>query len=251
MSVTWTVSEVEHRGPSWRQLVDQAINQLGFSDPALLRCRGTDQQILEYFKRKHSGQIAKLTNWLTHYMAPPDDALKNNAILSGLAKLTDCQLFYTTNYDDFLERRLTLDGRDARVVAVEAQMAGRGRPCDVVKFHGDWNHPDQIVLTERDYEERLNLSRPLDLRLQADLLGRVVLFLGYSFRDPNVAYLFSLFNQRRGNVGNRMGTRAYITVSDPSDFERELFAARGIEVIPIRGAERTADTAMLLDKIRS
>jgi hypothetical protein len=224
---------------------------MGFSDPALLRCRGTDQQILEYYKRKNSGQIAKLTNWLNRYMVPPDDALKDNVILRELAELSDCNLFYTTNYDDFLERSLALNGRKTSVVAVEAEMAGRGRSCEVVKFHGDWNHPDEIVLTERDYEQRLRLSRPLDLRLQADLLGRVILFLGYSFRDPNVAYLFSLFNERRGNMGSRTGTRAYIAVSDPSDFERSLFAARGIEVIPIQGAERTKAIADLLAHIRN
>ena len=251
MSVNWQIDGIEHRGPSWGQLVDKAIEQMGFSDPALLRCRGTDQQILEYFKRKNSGQIAKLTNWLTSNMAPPNDALKNSVILTGLANLTNCHLFYTTNYDDFLERSLRLNGRDAKVVAVEAEMAGRGQLCEVVKFHGDWNHPDQIVLTEGDYEKRLNLSQPLDLRLQADLLGRVVLFLGYSFRDPNVAYLFSLFNRRRGESGIRVGARAYITVSDPSDFERELFAARGIDVIPIQGANKEVATAKLLDEIRS
>lgn len=251
MSVTWNVGATEHRGPSWGQLVDQAIAQMGFSDPALLRCRGTDQQILEYYKRKNSGQIAKLTNWLNRYMVPPDCALKSNTILSELSAFSECNLFYTTNYDDFLERSLALNGRKASVVAVEAEMAGRGRSCEVVKFHGDWNHPDEIVLTERDYEQRLRLSRPLDLRLQADLLGRVVLFLGYSFRDPNVAYLFSLFNERRGNTGSRTGTRAYIVVSDPSDFERSLFAARGIEVIPIQGADRTRAIADLLAHIRN
>lgn len=251
MSVTWAVGSDEQHGPSWTQLVDQAIEQMGFSDPSLLRCRGTDQQILEYYKRKNSGQIAKLTNWLNRYMAPPDDALKSNVIMSELAKLTDCHLFYTTNYDDFLERALTLEGRIANVVAVEAEMAGRGRSCEVVKFHGDWNHPNEIVLTERDYDERLRLSGPLDLRLQADLLGRVVLFLGYSFRDSNVAYLFSLFNKLRGSAGSRMGARAYIAVSDPSDFERTLFAARGIEVIPIQGSDRTNSTAKLLEQIRS
>lgn len=112
MSVNWpSESNPEQRGPSWSELVDQAIEQLGFSDPALLRCRGTDQQILEYYKRKNADQIAKLTNWLTRYMNPPDSALTNNPILTELVQLEDCRLFYTTNYDDFLERRLQLSGR--------------------------------------------------------------------------------------------------------------------------------------------
>ena len=100
-----------------------------------------------------------------------------------------------------------------------------------------FNHPEQIVLTESHYEKRLTLSTPLDLRLRADLLGRVLLFIGYSFRDPNVSYLFRLFTDALQNqVGLLPGTRAYIVLPEPSDFERELFDARKIAVI---GVSRT------------
>src|SRR5262249_28683281 len=157
------------------------------------RVRGTDMQILEYFKLKHGDQTAKLTNWLSKLMDPSDDALRDSPIHKELALLTRCRLFYTTNYDDFLERAFSLHGREHEVVVLESQMGGVRRDCEIIKFHGDLNHPDQIVLTESDYERRLSLSTAMDYRLRADLLGRVILFIGYSFRDPNVSYLFRLF----------------------------------------------------------
>jgi len=52
----------ETRGPSRREVVDEAARKLGFSDPDLLRERGTDLQILEYFRLKKFGFYA-LTNW--------------------------------------------------------------------------------------------------------------------------------------------------------------------------------------------
>jgi len=78
MSVVWDQGGETKRGPSWKELVDQAARRLGFDDPELLRVRGTDLQILEYFKIKKHGEFASLTNWLFAEMRPPDDALKNS-----------------------------------------------------------------------------------------------------------------------------------------------------------------------------
>jgi hypothetical protein len=122
--------------------------------------------------------------------------------------------------------------------------------AEIVKFHGDLNHPDRIVLTESDFERRLKLSSPMDYRLQADLLGRVILFLGYSFRDPNVSYLFRLFTENlRDEASTLSGPRAYIAIPDPSDFEVRLFEERKIQVIPINGNNKEHDIVTLLDEM--
>jgi NAD-dependent SIR2 family protein deacetylase len=144
MSVSWQehAGAKQKRGPSWGELVDEAARKLGFSDPDLLRVRGTDLQILEYFERKKFGFYA-LTNWLYAEMRPPDDALTRSIIHQKLAELTNCNLIYTTNYDDFIERSLKLCGRSCRRIAVEADMAiGHRVPaiCEVVKFHGDFEY---------------------------------------------------------------------------------------------------------------
>jgi hypothetical protein len=131
-------------------------------------------------------------------------------------------------------------------------MGGLRQDCEIIKFHGDLDHPDQIVLTESDFEKRLSLSTALDQRLRADLLGRVILFVGYSFRDPNVSYLFRLFTDHfYDKVGTLTGDRAYIVVSDPSDFEEELFEARRINVIGVDGAKLTDEIKTLLGEMRS
>jgi hypothetical protein len=251
-SIEWSFGSTTVHGPTWTELVNQATKELGFEEPDLARVRGTDLQILEYFKLKNSGQTAKLTNWLTRLMSPPDSALRSAPILSALTSMDQCRLVYTTNYDDFLERAYLLNGHDVRTVVLEAQM-GHGAPAvEVVKFHGDLNHPDEIVLTESDYEKRLALSCPLDYRLRADLLGRVVLFIGYSFRDPNVSYLFRRVTEELDR-GSKIhgGPRAYIALADPSDFEYVLFQERRIGVIPLRGATITQDVAALLEEIRN
>jgi SIR2-like protein len=253
MSVAWNQDGHRKRGPSWKELVDEAARKLGF-DPELLRVRGTDLQILEYFRLKNNNEFASLTNWLFAEMRPPDDALRASTIHQRLAELRCCRLFYTTNYDNFIERSFELHGRPCRRVAVEAHMADSSTStdlCEVVKFHGDLDFPGHMVLSESHYEQRLTLSTAMDYRLRSDLLGRVLLFIGYSFRDWNVSYLFRLFNEQfRQLPGSPTGRRAYITVPDPSDFEIQLFRARNIEVIPVTGRDQAHDIATLLEEIR-
>lgn len=251
MSVEWEVGGIPKRGPSWGELVEQATSILGFADADLARVRGTDLQILEYFKLKHAGETARLTNWVAREMNPPDDALQRSIIHAELAALDLCRLFYTTNFDNFIERALQLRSRPCNVVAVEAQMGSSTGECEVIKFHGDLDNPTQIVLTESDYEERLRLATALDFRLRADLLGRVTLFIGYSFRDPNVSYLFRLFTKQFWEqAGALPGGRAYIIVPDPSDFELELFEARRIRVIPVSRTHITEQTAQVIKEMR-
>lgn len=251
MSLEWEQDGKKKRGPSWSNLVEKASEILEYQNVDLLRVRGTDLQILEYFKRVNSGQIAKLTNWLTRFMDPPDSILYASKLHKALAGLEKCKLFYTTNYDNFLENSFCLHGRKTHVVAIESDMGNPIIDCEIVKFHGDLDHPDQIVLTESDYEKRLTLAAPLDSRLRSDLLGRVVLFVGYSFRDPNVSYLFRLFIDHITQIsGARPGTRAFIFVADPSNFELSLFEGRKINVIPINGARMVDDIVEVLEDMR-
>ena len=253
MSVDWKQGDQIRNCPSWSELVDESARLLGFKNPELLHDRGTDLQILEYFKLKNDGEPAKLINWLVR-MHPSDDELLKSQIHAELARLQHCKVIYTTNYDDFIERSMKLHGRQCRTVAIEQEMGSHNLmsdECEVVKFHGDLNHPSQMVLSESDYEERLRLDTPMDHRFRADILGRFVLFLGYSFRDWNVSYLFRLVTDQLGAPMSMRGERAYIVVPDPSDFEIQLFQARKIEVVEIDSANQTEDIAALLRQLGS
>ncbi len=252
MSVRWLSGGSERRGPSWGELVDEAARQLGFQDPELLRVRGTDLQILEYFHiQRHS--FGALNNWLNKEMSPPDDALRSAVILQELVALQRCRLFYTTNFDDFIERAFGLFKRPFRRIALEAHMVRDLDPAtaEIIKFHGDLEYPDKMVLSESQYQRRLTLQSDMDHRLRSDMLGRTLLFLGYSFRDWNVSYLFRLINEQfRNQPGSLPGRRGFITVADPSNFEVSLFMERNIEVISIDGRDQEGEIAALLKSMR-
>jgi hypothetical protein len=253
-SVAWNEGDISRSGVLWREMVDQAARLLGFEDPSLLRVRGSDLQILEYFQLKKES-LAELSLWLHDRMKPSDEALKASAIHTELARLDKCPVVYTTNYDNFIERAFRLHGRDCTVVALESHMGvarSNGAACEVVKFHGDFNYPERMVVTESHYQERLAFETPMDLRFRADMLGRAVLFLGYSFGDQNVAYLFHLVNRSLQRLpSSPSGRRAYIVVSSPSDFEYSLFRARNIEVIATGDQSVSDDVAELLRELQN
>jgi len=251
MSVTWGAPPQMRRGPSWKEMVDQAGRLLGANDPDLLRLRGTDLQILEYFKIIKGG-LASLTNWLSiEFSAASDNDILGSPIHFELAQLNRCNLFYTTNYDNFIERALSSSGRKTHVVSSEHNISHDRTAVEVVKFHGDFNSPDKMVLSESRYMERMRLESPMDFKLRADLLGRAVLFIGYSFTDPNVNYIFYVINYLFDQLPDSYsGRRAYIILREPSEFERRLFHVRNIEVIPITVQNTSLDIATVLQQMR-
>src|SRR5258708_3421612 len=194
MSVAWG-PDAKRRGPAWEEMVDQAAKILGSDDPELLRCRGSDLQILEYFKIMKGG-FAPLTNWLSlQFSAATDDDILRSPVLSQLVELDLCNLYYTTNYDDFIEPSLRKSGRKTHITSSELNVSHDRSFVEVVKFHGDFNSPEQMVFSESQYMDRMRLESPMDFKLRADILGRAVLFIGYSFRDPNVNYIFHIVNR--------------------------------------------------------
>jgi hypothetical protein len=109
-----------------------------------------------------------------------------------------------------------------------------------------------MVVSESQYMERMRLESPMDFKLRADILGRAVLFIGYSFRDPNVNYIFHIVNRLFANLPHSAsGRRAYIILPEPSEFERRLFNERNIDVIPVGAHDITNNIAAIIREMRS
>ena len=103
-------------------------------------------------------------------------------------------LLYTTNQDNLFELVAAKYGRPYRRV-VTAEDISEASPGErlLYKFHGDTDVPGSLVFGAKSYLERMAAEdHPLDIRLRSDLLGKRLLFLGYSVRDENVAKLLAL-----------------------------------------------------------
>jgi hypothetical protein len=108
------------------------------------------------------------------------------------------------------------------------------------------------VLTEADYFERLDLVSALDLKLRADILGRSLLFLGYSFRDMNMRYLLYKLHRLRSRLppSQRRNPIAYLTVFGSNDVQRKLLRQWEVEVIELDPRDKTKSTERFLRSLR-
>jgi SIR2-like domain len=117
-------------------------------------------------------------------------------------------------------------GRDYVKVANAHDIAKtREGVSQIVKFHGDFDDDDSLVITETDYFNRLAFDSALDIKFRSDALGRTVLFIGYSMTDMNIRLL--LHNiwrtwRRSGYQEDRPRSFVFMARSDPLHRRRSL-----------------------------
>jgi hypothetical protein len=102
------------------------------------------------------------------------------------------RLVITTNYDALLENTLAaLKRNPVRVVGdKEVARTGSAESVYVVKFHGDADSPEDVVLCRDDYQAFFARRPALAALLRGLLLNQKFLFVGYSLGDENFQQIF-------------------------------------------------------------
>lgn len=102
-------------------------------------------------------------------------------------------VFWTSNYDHLIERALEEQRKipDTKIRVPQLAHTKPHRDAVVYKMHGDVDFPNEAVLTKDDYERYAIERAPFVTALKGDLVSRTFLFLGFSFRDPNLDYILS------------------------------------------------------------
>ncbi|MGZ3236723.1 MAG: SIR2 family protein [Burkholderiaceae bacterium] len=113
----------------------------------------------------------------------------NHEILASLPIAT----YWTTNYDRMLETALESANKvvDVKHTVEHLKKTQRGRQAVVYKMHGDVGDPDRAVLTKDDYEGYFRDRESFVTALTGDLVSKTMLFIGFSFTDPNIDYIMS------------------------------------------------------------
>ncbi|MBN7763371.1 SIR2 family protein [Nitratireductor aquibiodomus] len=217
--------------PSWEELIKHMAEELGF-DPDILVGPSADYlQVAEFYKLR-KGSIGDLRSWMDRNWSVRDEQLRESKVHKQIVDL-EFPLIYTTNYDNNLERSFELHGKDVAKIAsvVDIAEAQADRP-HVVKFHGDFSDDNSLVITEADYFERLEFESPLDLRLRADVLGRSILFVGYSLKDLNLRLLlYKLKRTWDSTAYAKKRPRSFIFLVRPDAVQEEVLDSRGVSPI--------------------
>lgn len=217
--------------PSWQELINHMARELDFDPEVLVGPSADYTQVAEFYKLR-KGSIGELRSWMDKSWDVPDAKLLASKVHRQIVEL-NFPLIYTTNYDNNLERAFKLHGREVSKIASVVDIAeAKSHETHVVKFHGDFSDDNSLVVTESDYFERLNFESPLDLKLRADVLGRAVLFVGYSLKDPNLRLLlYKLKRTWDATAYAARRPRSFVFLIRPDVVQEEVLSSRGI--VPI------------------
>jgi hypothetical protein len=226
--------------PSWRGLIEQMGAELGeaaelFSNPDL------SQFTLAEYYRLRQGSIGPLRSWMDRHWTLSDEALLASTVHEIIVRL-DAPIIYTTNFDRNLETAFRLRDKPFVKVANARDVARiREGVTQIIKFHGDFDDDQSLVLAESDYFDRLAFDSPLDIKFRADALGKTILFIGYSLSDLNIRLLlYRLWQtwERSGYEKDR--PNSYVFMLRPNAIEQAVLEQWGIRVVSEEAPPETA-----------
>ena len=216
--------------PSWSELIDHMSKDLGF-DQEVFRLLGDDRMLAEYYYLK-KGTLDGLRSVLDQKWHDSRIDIGQSEIHKLIVKLR-FPIIYTTNYDEWIERAFKHFGTLYTKISSVADLVNiKEGVTQIVKYHGDLGSDETIVLTESSYFARLNFSSHLDIKLNADLMGRSVLFIGHSLSDINIRFL--LYQIDKLWKDSRFATlrpTSYAFLSRPNPVEEEILKERHIQPI--------------------
>lgn len=216
--------------PSWSKLIEHIAEELDY-EPKIYRTFGNDLALAEYYKIE-KGSIGSLRSWMDRNWHSKSIKIEESKVHEYITKAT-FPIIYTTNYDRWLEYSFELYKKEYIKISTVSDITKiKNNTTQIVKFHGDFDNDESIVLDETSYFERLEFESPLDIKLRADMLGKSILFIGYSLSDINIRFMFyKLSNLWKKN--KKVGTqpKSYIFSSKPNPIQEKILEQWGIKMI--------------------
>lgn len=242
--------------PSWRQLIIDLGKDLGYADDLYL-LHGNYQQLAEYGRlvneKKWNAFIQKIRVGFDGKEANEKRKIsKQHLSLSELKVKT----IYTTNYDPHIERAFEDKGQKVKTIISLIDFIQPDKEnfvLEVVKFHGCLTEQESIILTENQYYERMELEHPLDQRLRSDALSNSFLFIGYSFDDPNIRYIWYKIQQQikkyQSNGSRAIPRPSYIVTFGSNEVQARILEELNIKIIALNPLDKEGQICELLNQI--
>lgn len=156
--------------------------------------------LAQYFV-DHQGNVrSELTQILVEeYTKTIHTISENHKIIARLP----IQIYWTTNYDNLIEKALIDEGKTPDVKKSDKDLAINipKRDAIVYKMHGDIGTAAETVLTKHEYEDYNKTRELFSNAFRSDYVARTFLFIGFGFSDPNLDFLISRIRSILGKDG--------------------------------------------------
>ncbi|MCC9018899.1 SIR2 family protein [Flavobacterium lipolyticum] len=173
----------------WKGLLKDLATELG------LRIEDENDLIsIAQFHKNAKQNRNKIDEKIVNEFTDKDIETENHHIIARLPFNT----IWTTNYDDLIEdAHYKYDKKVDVKSEVNSLFINRdNRACILYKMHGDKDHPNKAVLLKEDYEKYYYTHEPFIALLNSELITKSFLFIGFSFTDPNINYVFGRLTHR-------------------------------------------------------
>jgi SIR2-like domain len=234
-----------HSVPTWEDLLRSLAEEIQTTadiqpvlsfDEIAEACGNDNLQIAEYLYLIAGESIGPLRHGLSTALQSKTPLLESTPHVE-LANLGAPHV-YTTNFDDLIEKTYRELELPVDVISVPRDMTlSHADRTEIVKYHGDLRHEKTLVLTESQYYTRLEFESPMDLKFRSDLLGRSVLFMGYSFRDINIRVIWFRLMQMMKDVPLKDRPASYIVRLWANPVLDSLYGAVGLRTLVIDPSE--------------
>lgn len=234
--------------PTFSQLMTELATDLGF-DPDLFASFGEPWTLAQYYVLKKLG-IGDLRSRLDTKWHSDAVDITGSRLHHGLLAL-DLPIIYTTNWDRWIERAHERGGKPYQVVRNVADIRNlKEGVTQIVKYHGDFSDDDSLVLTESSYFDRMEMATPLDVKLLADVMGRTILFMGYSLRDTNIRFfLHRLHRMWQSTKLEGARPRSFVVMNRPNPVEEAVLQEWGVEAIVLEEGNPVEKASEFLERV--
>ncbi|MBP6146322.1 MAG: SIR2 family protein [Flavobacterium sp.] len=136
----------------------------------------------------------KIDEKIVNEFTDKDIETENHHIIARLPFNT----IWTTNYDNLIEdTHYKYDKKvDVKSEVDDLFFNRDNRSSILYKMHGDKDKPSKAVLLKEDYERYYYTHEPFVALLNSELITKSFLFVGFSFTDPNINYIFGRLTHR-------------------------------------------------------
>lgn len=173
----------------WKGLLSDLADDLG-----LKISEENDLISLAQFHKNKNSNRNRINEKIVDEFTDNDVETENHRVIAKLPFDT----IWTTNYDDLIEDAHTKIGKKIDVKRnIDDLFINRGNRSNILyKMHGDKDQPNDAVLLKEDYEKYYYTHEPFISILNSELISKSFLFVGFSFTDPNVNYIFGRLTHR-------------------------------------------------------
>lgn len=168
--------------PSWQQAVKKIADRLGIEKYSAEDYLRIPQY---YYNSRGKKEYTQLIQDIFLYQKCLSSQKVHDQIIGF-----NTQTIITTNYDNLLEQAAEKNSEMIRVISKDSDLPYRKTGRELIKIHGDFEN-DNFVLKEEDYLAYSRNFTLIENYIKSIIGTKVVLFIGYSFNDPDIKQIFS------------------------------------------------------------